>query len=128
MAERRFFEHITAEEPSAIQRRYCCECCGYPTLGSSNDYEICEVCQWMDDHGGDGGPGPEGLPEARVNFRAHLTKYRPGSNGLKAHDSERERAAKRALMEAYDAYVAEPDVHRRATLWPEVQRLSETMP
>lgn len=128
MRERRYFEHFTTDEAARLDRWYCCECCGYPTLGLPNNYEGCEVCNWYDDYSGDGGGSAEKLPEARENFRAHLTMYRPGSNGFKAHDSENEREAKRELMDAYDAYMAEPDLHRRTSLWARVHRLSESFP
>jgi hypothetical protein len=128
MSERRYFEHYTTDEPPRLDRWYCCECCGYPTLTTFNDYEECNVCDWMDDYSGYDGTGPERLPEARENFRARLTKHRPGSNGFKAHDLESERAAKRELMQAYDVYMAEPDLHRRTALWAKVHRLSENFP
>lgn len=127
MSEHRYFEHYTTDEPPRLDRWYCCDCCGYPTLGGSY-YESCELCDWYDVPGGDGGSGPEDLPEARENFRAHLTKYRPGSHAFKASDLESERVAKRELMQAYDAYMAEPDLHRRTALWAEAHYLSESRP
>jgi hypothetical protein len=127
MSERRYFEHYTTDEPPRLDRWYCCECCGYPTLWGTY-YEDCQVCDWYDVPWGDGGSGPEDLTEARENFRAYLTKYRPGSNAFKAHDLESERAAKRELMQAYDAYMAEPDLRRRTALWAEVHHLGENFP
>ena len=101
-------------------------CCGYPTLGAPRNYEICQICDLTDDR--DSGSGPEAREEARENFRAYLTKYRPVSNAFKAHDLESERAAKRELVRACDAYMAEPDLHRRTTLWSKVHRLSGNFP
>lgn len=128
MSERRYFEHYTTDEPPQLDRWYCCECCGYPTLTTYNDYETCMLCGLMDDYSGHGATGPEDLPEARENFRAYLTKYRPGSKAFKVDDVESERAAKRELMLAYDAYMAEPDLHRRTALWAEAHYLSESFP
>jgi hypothetical protein len=53
-----------------------CPCCGYRTLESRKDYEICGVCWWEDDgqdnHEADivmGGPnGGISLTQARINF------------------------------------------------------------
>jgi hypothetical protein len=128
MSERSYFEHYTTGEPIRLERRYCCECCGYPTLEVPNDLEFCPICDWMDDFGGCGGPGPETLTEARQNFRAYLTKYRPGSNGYQAQSSNRERTAKRELMQAYDAYMTDPDLRRRTELMSKVERLTHNFP
>jgi hypothetical protein len=57
---------------------YPCPCCGYLTLGSRGDYDICAVCFWEDDgqdeHDADairGGPnGRLSLTQARQNFTA----------------------------------------------------------
>jgi Cysteine-rich CPCC len=59
--------------------RLACPCCGYLTLPSRSDYEICPVCFWEDDGQGDaaanevyGGPnGSLSLTQARANFAAH---------------------------------------------------------
>lgn len=55
---------------------YACPCCGYLTLDSRGNYEICAVCFWEDDgqdeHDADvvrGGPnGALSLTQARRNF------------------------------------------------------------
>jgi Cysteine-rich CPCC len=55
---------------------YPCPCCGYLTLGSRGNYEICDVCFWEDDGHDDhndgrlfGGPnGGVTLAAARRNF------------------------------------------------------------
>jgi hypothetical protein len=63
-----------------------CPCCGLPTLGELNAYEICPVCWWEDDGQGDrdadvvrGGPNYEySLTAARKNFAAHGHMYDKG--------------------------------------------------
>jgi len=56
---------------------YACPCCGYLTLPSRGEEDICPVCFWQDDgqddHDADdvrGGPNYElSLSEARSNFQ-----------------------------------------------------------
>ena len=58
--------------------RHPCPCCGYITLETRGDFEICHVCFWEDDgqdnqdaDGVRGGPnGKLSLTQARANFRA----------------------------------------------------------
>ena len=54
---------------------YACPCCGFATLDSVDEYEICKICFWEDDGQDDpqeneswGGPNKLSLAEARVNF------------------------------------------------------------
>jgi len=62
------------EQPAATYR---CPCCGYKTLRSRGQDEICPVCFWHDDGQDDhdagttrGGPNYElSLTQARQNFR-----------------------------------------------------------
>jgi len=61
-----------------------CPCCSYPTLDSTGDNEICELCGWEDDGQDDahaaelwGTNSDYSLAEARENFRRYLTMYRP---------------------------------------------------
>jgi hypothetical protein len=57
-------------------RPYACPCCGYLTLDSRGNYEICAVCFWEDDGQDDhdaevvrGGPNRGlSLAQARLNF------------------------------------------------------------
>jgi hypothetical protein len=52
---RRFFEvyspitNAQAENEQSNDVRYACPCCGYPTLGSLGEFEICYLCDWEDD-------------------------------------------------------------------------------
>ncbi|MFI9006852.1 CPCC family cysteine-rich protein [Actinosynnema sp. NPDC053489] len=50
-----------------------CPCCGYHTLDSRGDYDICEVCFWddgQDDHDADVVRGdPNGTPQPRPGPR-----------------------------------------------------------
>lgn len=52
-----------------------CPCCGYNTLASLGDYDICAICWWEDDsqdnhnaHLALGGPNRVSLLSARLNF------------------------------------------------------------
>ena len=62
-----------------------CPCCGYATLPSRNNYEICYLCSWQDDGQDDedsdqiyGGPNRDySLDEARMNFRQKYIMFRP---------------------------------------------------
>ena len=92
--DRRYFEHYVPGEPAQLDRRYCCECCGYPTLDLPGDYQICWICDWMDDGCNQGGSATETLAEARENFRQYLTYRTPGSTGFNAHELEKERGPK----------------------------------
>ncbi len=68
-----------------FRERFLCPCCDLPTLRSRSDFGICTICYWEDD-GQDSrdadvvrwGPNRDySLTEARHNFVAHLTMYRP---------------------------------------------------
>src|SRR6266545_1525849 len=37
------------KEPHAEKDIFTCPCCGYPTLRSWAEYEICSLCRWEDD-------------------------------------------------------------------------------
>jgi hypothetical protein len=62
--------------PSNDAARLCaCPCCGYATLPSRGDDEICPICFWEDDGQDDedadderGGPNRISLTAARINF------------------------------------------------------------
>jgi hypothetical protein len=68
--------------PSANQVR--CPCCGYRTLCSGGNHEICQVCYWHDDGQSDeeahevwGGPNKDlSLAQARLNFRSFGAGHR----------------------------------------------------
>jgi hypothetical protein len=107
-----------------------CPCCGYPTIDTRGDFEICSLCAWEDDGQDDpgrlgnaatvppdaiaGGPNHDySLSEARRNFAQNVTSYRPSDR-----DFESERAVtamKRRIVEAYERAVdGITDVERAA--------------
>ncbi|MEM1410513.1 MAG: CPCC family cysteine-rich protein, partial [Pseudomonadota bacterium] len=65
---------------------YPCPCCGFPTLPSHDNYEICGICWWEDDGRDDhnaaeivGGPNQGySLEAARRNFANHGHMYDDG--------------------------------------------------
>ncbi len=79
-----------------------------PTLSARNEYEICCLCSWEDD-GQDsetadvvsGGPnGDYSLSEARENFAANCTMYRPSDS--RAHENyQRTHQAKKMVHKAF---------------------------
>ncbi|WP_386071346.1 CPCC family cysteine-rich protein [Tahibacter sp. UC22_41] len=81
----RFRKPRPAYQWPRFRSKYLCPCCGLPTLSSRSNYCICPICFWEDDGQDDadadevrGGPNHEySLTEARANFTAHLTMYRP---------------------------------------------------
>lgn len=70
-------EHGTANVVASGDGPYPCPCCGYSTLDSRGDDEICQVCYWHDDGQDEhdvevvrGGPNYElSLARARANFQ-----------------------------------------------------------
>jgi Cysteine-rich CPCC len=120
---RRFFEvyspvpNAQAGNEQSNEAQYACPCCGYPTLGSLSEFEICYLCGWEDDGQDDAGAdvvrsGPNhsfSLVEARENFERYLVKYPPElDTRAGGHDSEREKEAKRVIIEAYDKMMEGP--------------------
>jgi hypothetical protein len=101
--------------------RVTCPCCGYPTIAERGTFEICSLCAWEDDGQDDPAHRPAASPpvdpdtvagganhdysltEARRNFAANLTAYRPADI-----DFERERTGtpiKREIVNAYERAV-----------------------
>jgi hypothetical protein len=62
----------TVEVKGKIRKLYPCLCCGYKTLTSLGEYNICKVCFWEDDGCDDpnsySGPNKMTLLEAQQNF------------------------------------------------------------
>jgi hypothetical protein len=139
------FEDVLAPELTPEQRlqlqanegaRATCPCCGYPTIAGRAACDICPLCGWEDDGQDDAERAPSGSPrpevvvggvnhdytlvEARENFAAYVTMYRPTDR-----DFEHERAqtdVKRRIMHAYDRCVdgettfAEADAEARSLI------------
>ncbi len=91
--------------------RFICPCCGYPTLDSKGEYDICIMCNWEDDGQGDedadivrGGPnGDYSLLQARINFVKYMCMYEPGSDmRIAGGDTPEELKIKKKLKEVYD--------------------------
>ena len=62
------------DNPNKNSGRYICPCCGYLTLSSKGQFEICKVCFWEDDAVQDtdedyvGGANNQSLRQARDNY------------------------------------------------------------
>jgi hypothetical protein len=108
--------------------RYVCPCCGYPTLSELGGYDICELCNWEDDGQDDsdaddvwGGPNYHySLARARANFLRHLIMYDPDAPTTRISgnsNTELEHRAKRAIVDAFDAMLSEPDPVELRRLW-----------
>ncbi|MEY9979829.1 CPCC family cysteine-rich protein [Lysinibacillus sp. RC79] len=53
--------------------KYPCSCCGYKTINSDGDYEICPICFWEDDpfqkvNIDEEGANKISLVEAQINY------------------------------------------------------------
>jgi len=90
--------------------RYICPCCGYPTLDSEGEYDICIICNWEDDGQGDhnvdkvlgGSNGKYSLTHARENFKKYLCMYKPGEDmRMTGGDRQEEIELKKELIIAY---------------------------
>lgn len=62
--------------------KYVCPCCGYPTLKTKGQFEICPICLWEDFGQGEkdkyidyGGPNGNSLLGARYNFTSRKNNY-----------------------------------------------------
>jgi predicted RNA-binding Zn-ribbon protein involved in translation (DUF1610 family) len=145
---RRFFEvyshgsNAQAGSEQSSEVRYACPCCGYPTLGSLGEFEICSLCWWEDDGQDDadadlvrGGPNQSfSLVEARENFERYLVKYPPELDSRGGGpDSEREKEARRVIIAAYDQMMEDPGpeelqrlkqqvIEWKQVLWQELKR------
>jgi len=145
---RRFFEvyspvpNAQAGSEKSNEVRYACPCCGYPTLGSLGEFEICSLCGWEDEGQDDadadlvrGAPNQSfSLVEARENFELYLVKYSPElDTRVGGPDSEREKEAKRAIIAAYDQMMEDPEseelerlkrqvIEGKQVLWQELKR------
>lgn len=111
---------------------FWCPICDYPTIGEPGGYEICTVCEWEDDGTCqlDDQSGPNGtytVREARANFRAYLTMYRPGHREAFAPSVSRSHL-KRVYMALIDAYRVEQLVQapRDTTQAPKLLELAES--
>lgn len=109
--------------------RFTCPCCGYPTLRSWAEYEICSLCKWEDDGQDDAdadlvrnGPNHSfSLVEARENFERYLVKYPPElDTRIGGPDSRREKEAKRIIIEAYERIMESSTVEEIRGLWRQV--------
>ena len=98
-----------------------CPVCEYPTIGERGGFFICPICDWEDDGGdnldGYGANGDYTMREARQNFRAHHTMYRPNSTGSDIDGWNIH--LKRVYMALIDAYRIEriTSPRRARVLW-----------
>lgn len=96
-----------------------CPCCGFPTLGTRGQYEICTVCDWEDDGQDDvdadvvmeGPNGQLSLTAARANFAEHGYSQGLARFAIDAADAEllAEPADEREQLDAYVARIRNGD-------------------
>jgi hypothetical protein len=92
---------------------YDCPCCGYPTLTSWGNYDICYLCWWEDDGQDDddadrvkGGPNSDySLTEARMNFKKFLIMFRPSDSRFTELRNDKVDAIKRDIIKLIAANV-----------------------
>jgi hypothetical protein len=93
-------------------RKFCCPCCGYPTLPERAGDDICDLCDWQDNgqddpHAGEvtGGPNNQySLTQARENFKRSLIMYDPdGEFCIVPGHTQAEIDAKKAMIAAFEA-------------------------
>jgi hypothetical protein len=88
-----------------------CPCCGFNTLSSISNFELCFLCDWEDDGQDDsnadevvGGPnGDYSLTEARNNFKKYLIMYRPSDPRF--YQSKEEISLKKEIIKYYTILV-----------------------
>lgn len=101
---------VVGAEPQLV----ACPCCGYCTLDSPADFDICTVCWWEDD-GQDndtaadesGANGGLTLVAARVDFLRDGI-YDPAREDLRAHQQPREMFVRGRVFELAQDRVVEP--------------------
>jgi hypothetical protein len=95
MSYRRYFRWATPEFDGIVEGRFCCPCCGYPTLVAWGVCDICLICWWEEDGTEAGGPnGSYSLAEARANFEDHGDMFRYDATRIPiAAEPSRERLA-----------------------------------
>lgn len=117
-----------------LAERLRCPCCGYPTLDSSADYEICELCNWEDDGQSNddadeirGGPNADySLTEAHNNFLRYRVMYHPDRDmRITGGDSPLEWETKGKLMDFFKLY--ESNAGDKVVLLNEILRLEEVL-
>lgn len=118
----------------SIATRVHCPCCGYPTLETKADWEICELCNWEDDGQGDadahkvrGGPNADySLTEARNNFAQHRVMYAPGRDmRITGPDTALQSETKGLLIKAFEKWAS--DRASRNTHEKEIFRLEKIL-
>jgi hypothetical protein len=84
MSFHRFSEEAALACHSIPKGAFRCPCCGFPTLESRDDFDICNLCWWEDGpeaitigpHTISGPNGSYSLAEAQANFEDHGDMYR----------------------------------------------------
>ena len=108
---------------NSLAHLIACPCCGYKTLGSRADYDICCICWWEDD-GADnldaahqGGPNNGiSLAQARYNFLTYGI-YDPKRTDLVAKKSKKP-CEKKRFFEIEGEYVVEKQASWQEKITP----------
>jgi len=98
--------------------RFTCVCCGFPTMITLDDYEYCDVCDWMDDKTGLDIPADLYFARKQFELQGYISNNFPKPEQPIAPQVM---AAKRKLVTTYLALLAvnkqHPDFN---TLWHRV--------
>jgi hypothetical protein len=120
--------------PHGTPKLAVCPCCGYPTIGSRRNHDVCCLCSWQDDGQDDadadnvrGGPNADySLTEARGNFVEYRTQYRPSDVRRFARETPAFEA-RSALVAAFDALLPAVRPWEFIPAMPEIERLDRSI-
>ncbi len=112
------------EHPDYLPDRFCCPCCGCPTLSRRGNHEKCALCGWQDDGRDDyeadeireGANGGFSLREARNNFEKYGVIHRPpeGNQERKIHAVQESAEKKRSLIDLCERLIIAASEDERA--------------
>ncbi|WP_035479202.1 CPCC family cysteine-rich protein [Aliagarivorans marinus] len=141
LAHRQQFELLSKEVGLGLLgwfrtvNRVTCPCCGYPTLQSRKQFEICCLCDWEDDGQDDqeaelilGGPNGEySLSLARDNFQRYASMSLPSDERyIKELNHSRIKQLKIELASEFDRMLlASP--RQLPGLWRNALRIEDEM-
>ena len=116
--------------------RFPCPCCGYPTLPSRGEWEICVLCNWEDDGQDDsfadevrgGANGEYSLSQARENFKKYLVMYSPDNDTRIIPGCwPTELANKQELISKFEELKVVVSKSKKEALWTDINWLEQKL-